>query len=112
MSWENNVYSNPEKHGLRFVAEIGDEAAAYTFDEIVVWQSLKNGKLYWATDSGCSCPLPFEGYTEICMLTPLGKISELEEFMAAESYVTRSAAARRDFIEKVRTARREWKAKP
>jgi hypothetical protein len=29
---------------------------------LVLWRHLDTGKLFWATDSGCSCPTPFEGY--------------------------------------------------
>lgn len=57
MSWDNNPYYNPEKMGLSTVAEF-DAADSWDFDKFVVWT---DGKvLFWAADSGCSCPIPFE----------------------------------------------------
>lgn len=34
--------------------------ASYEFDELKVVRSVETGILYYATDSGCSCPTPFE----------------------------------------------------
>lgn len=52
-----NIYYNPEAFGLRSVAGI-DVAGSYEFDMFEVWTD--GAQLYWATDSGCSCPVPFD----------------------------------------------------
>lgn len=70
MSYDN-VYNSPERHRLSIIGELNDPAACYTFNNLVVWRSNKTGQLYWATDSGCSCPSPFEDHTEIDHLVPL-----------------------------------------
>jgi hypothetical protein len=59
MSWDNNVYYNPEKSGLEQIGQIDWTEPDYSFDMTVVWKDADN-KLYWAFDSGCSCPAPFE----------------------------------------------------
>ena len=53
-----NIYYDPEKFGLTIIAEI-DDGTSYDFDQTVVFQD-KAGVLYSASDSGCSCPTPFD----------------------------------------------------
>ena len=55
-----NIYYNPEKFGLRPVGEAEFSSGGYEFDTTVVWQDVETGALYYADDSGCSCPSPFE----------------------------------------------------
>lgn len=105
MSYDNNVFDNPEKHGLTVVATIEAENLSYEFDIIAVWKHTETGKLYWAYDSGCSCPLPFENFTTISSLTPLKNISVLQERLLSDGdYITRSLANRNDFLRTVREA--------
>lgn len=54
----SNVYCHPEDHGLTTIGEVEWSDGNYQFDLTVVWQDA-DGKLYWAEDAGCSCPLPF-----------------------------------------------------
>lgn len=65
-----NVYYNPEKFGLTIVKEIEDPNASYSFDMFILWRD-GSGRLLWATDSGCSCPTPFEflGVSDLSVLT-------------------------------------------
>ena len=53
-----NIYYSPEFFGLQ-VVDSWDVAGAYEFDMFVIWKDDK-GRFYWGTDSGCSCPSPFE----------------------------------------------------
>ena len=55
----SNVYYDPEKFGLTTVGEI-DAGGGYDFDTFVLWRDNGTGRLWWAEDSGCSCPTPFE----------------------------------------------------
>lgn len=65
MGWTNNPYYNPEVFGLRVIAEIEWYEPCYSFDTTVVWKHDASGKYYFASDSGCSCPSPFEDYDEL-----------------------------------------------
>lgn len=66
MGYSNpDVYYQPEAFGLVIVGEINDPEASYSFDDLVVWYHPETNKVYWASDSGCSCPSPFEMYTSI-----------------------------------------------
>ncbi|MEU3976855.1 DUF7574 domain-containing protein [Streptomyces bacillaris] len=54
------IYSRPESYGLRMIGEVDWSDGCYQFDLTVVWQDTTTGALYYADDSGCSCPSPFE----------------------------------------------------
>ena len=53
-----NPYYDPESRGLTIVTEGVDPSADYSFDMFVVWTDGK--RLFYDTDSGCSCPTPFD----------------------------------------------------
>lgn len=59
MKYENNPYYYPENCGLEIFKSI-DTAGSYEFDMFVVWRKLDDNTLWWDTDSGCSCPSPFD----------------------------------------------------
>ena len=60
-----DIYYNPENFGLVQVVSLEDATLSYEFDIFCIWQHKSTGKLYWARDSGCSCPSPFEDYTSV-----------------------------------------------
>lgn len=68
MSYDKNVYYHPEKLGLTIVDEI-DMGGGYDFDMHVVWVD-HEGRYYFESDSGCSCPTPFEDY-DLSNMEPL-----------------------------------------
>lgn len=67
---EMTIYSCPEKYGLEIVATVREEDSSYDYDIFVVWKD-KEGQLYYAHDSGCSCPVPFEDFENKDALTRL-----------------------------------------
>lgn len=80
MGWGRpDVYSQPEKFGLELIGTIQWEPDSYSFDLTAVFRD-KAGTLYWADDSGCSCPSPFEDYTRIEQLTK-GMADQLQEHL-------------------------------
>lgn len=105
MSWNSNPYYNPEKIGLVTIAQLDLREPDYSFDMVVVWRHTETGQLYWAHDSGCSCPSPFEDYDSLSDLTPLSSESydELKRFVA-DSY---QAGERASFLRTVRAALKE-----
>ena len=85
MGWgKPDVYYQPEEFGLKKVAEYEQPDMSYEFAMAVVWEHEESGRLYWATDSGCSCPSPFEDYTT---LESLGDPLTLENFAEFEKEV-------------------------
>ena len=78
MNERYDVYHNPEKFGLRVVAEIEYSDNCYQFDTRVVWED-EIGTRYTARDSGCSCPSPFEDYTSLVDLDYYDFSALLEE---------------------------------
>lgn len=62
-----NVMYNPEAYGLEYVCEVELSEPDWSFDTLRVLKG-KDG-YYMGTDSGCSCPSPFENYHGIEDLT-------------------------------------------
>lgn len=65
---DGNIYYDPDKFGLKVVAVIELEDEPYSFDTLVVWEEISTGRHWWARDSGCSCPTPFENYHSVLEL--------------------------------------------
>lgn len=63
--YDDDLYYNPEKFGLRTVGDVEWRNESYEFDMTVVWYHEENQRFYWASDSGCSCPSPFEAFTSL-----------------------------------------------
>jgi len=60
----SDLYYAPEKHGLETIGEISWSEPNWDFDLTCVWKQAR-GKFYIASDSGCSCPSPFEDFTAV-----------------------------------------------
>jgi hypothetical protein len=60
-----NVYYDPEEFGLETVGTIELAEPDYSFDFGVVWYHPASERFYFATDSGCSCPTPFDDYADL-----------------------------------------------
>lgn len=61
-----NIYYDPEHFGVEKVTEFERSEPSWSFDTFVVWYAAETDTYYWGSDSGCSCPSPFEdfGYNE------------------------------------------------
>lgn len=59
----------------REVGEVDWEEEPYEFELTRVYQQISTGALFYATDSGCSCPIPFED-TEETDLTPITRMQD------------------------------------
>lgn len=84
LKFKINPYYSPEKCGLETYKEF-DTYEEYEFDLFVIWRKLDDNTLWWDTDSGCSCPSPFDPMDNGHDLKPITKdtyhnfIKELEE---------------------------------
>lgn len=70
----SNVYTTPEAFGLRQIGKLDDPEACFSFNMLVVWQHT-DGRVFWAKDSGCSLPSPFEDFTDLGDLNEVTKRS-------------------------------------
>lgn len=61
-SWDDMVINNWRELGLEEVVNIDWSDACYQFDMTIAYYQPATGKFFWADDSGCSCPSPFEDY--------------------------------------------------
>lgn len=59
MKFQENPYYSPELCGLSIFDEI-NTADSYEYDMFVIWRKLDDNTLWWDSDSGCSCPTPFD----------------------------------------------------
>lgn len=91
MSYEKDVYFKPEASGLSIVGDVDFSDGCYQFDMTVVWQD-EAGQFFYADDSGCSCPSPFDG-VEPKDLTPCNLL-ELQAHL--EQRVEESSESERD----------------
>ena len=60
--YDRNVYYNPGASGLELVHTYDQDNLSYEYNTFIILRDVKNGNLFWARDSGCSCPTPFEDY--------------------------------------------------
>ncbi len=100
--YDKNVYYNPEKAGVEIVAAL-DPPLSYEFDIVILVRDVKDGKLYAAHDSGCSCPTPFENVAGLHDMTPITKTSDLKP-LVAQIYSGVSPGEIQDFMRKARAA--------
>lgn len=71
-----NIYYSPEAYGLEVVASFELREESWEFDMLVVWRDPETGHLYYAEDSGCSCPCPFEDHDRQTV-TPAQSVTEI-----------------------------------
>jgi hypothetical protein len=62
MSMSANPYYNPELCGLTQVATLNQPDLDYQYNMMIVVMHVATGRLFFAQDSGCSCPTPFEEF--------------------------------------------------
>jgi hypothetical protein len=78
-----NPYYNPEKLDLE-MSSYNDPNLSYEFNTLCFWAT-KNGQIYSASDSGCSCPTPFENYEGYTQKEVLQKLERVGSLWQAES---------------------------
>jgi len=77
------VYDEPERYGFETIGEVDwKPEESYHFDMSVVWIETSTGKIFVGTDSGCSCPRPFEDTESIEDLTEITRPMDLIKYLA------------------------------
>lgn len=75
-----NPYYDPEKLELELLS-FDEPNLRYEYNTLCFWAT-KDGQIYTASDSGCSCPTPFEsfsGETQKDVLRQLERVGSLEQ---------------------------------
>lgn len=70
------IYYSPDQLDLTQIAEIEWRDEPYEFDLTVLWQH-EDGRFFIASDSGCSCPSPFEDFHKLDDLAEVKKLGDL-----------------------------------
>lgn len=96
-----NIYTDPEKFGLKIVGYL-NEGGGYDYAMFVIWTDGKH--LFWADESGGSCPSPFE-YTRINDLATGSKDALYRGIDLWETYGRNNNVARVALKDKIRA----WK---
>lgn len=71
-----NIYYSPEKYGLTSVKDVEWRDEGYEFCLTALWKS-QEGRFFVASDSGCSCPSPFEDYSSVDQLAEVKSLGDL-----------------------------------
>ena len=103
MGWDDNVYYNPEASNLELVASV-DFAGDYEFSMVAVWVDWDTNMMLYGTDSGCSCPVPFESQAKM----DLARLDNWGRFMNHVEAMMRGPgqlADQMDFLRRVRLYR-------
>lgn len=107
-SWDDQAETEISEH-LDFIADIDLDEPCHNFNLLRLYVRRRDGMLLWATDSGCSCPAPFES-TKVKDLreSTLTTIEDavIEETQDVQRYSSRPwALIRRDLRAALDTAR-------
>ena len=101
-----NPYYEPEALGLTKIAEHELSEPCYSFDTLAAWRGPEG--VYLGTDSGCSCPTPFENYGELSDLTgPLSTDQALEEASSLKGTSTYDLEGFNGFLAAIRSSQSE-----
>lgn len=69
-----DLYHSPEKANLEIIGSVDWSDGNYCFDLTVVWRHTLTRQFFYAEDSGCSCPSPFED-TQVEDLIPITSLA-------------------------------------
>ena len=93
-----NISYYPQEFGVEEIHEFDLSDGSYQFDYVTVWQSTTDKRTFYVgTDSGCSCPSPYEDVQSLADLerldpdNPRPQIEKL--FRLEEQHYSHSAAA-------------------
>lgn len=60
-SSDRHIKEEIEQH-LEFIGDVSLDNEPYQFEDLRIYVRRQDGMIMWATDSGCSCPVPFENH--------------------------------------------------
>jgi hypothetical protein len=87
-----------------------DVGEQWEFNILLVLKDKSTGKLYYGTDAGCSCPVPFEGYESAADLQEITNANAFAQF--ARNWVSGHSYSDREAVESIiRSVRRRMARK-
>lgn len=92
-SYDTNFYYHPDKSGLIPVGEIEWDHESYQFNITCLWHHPETERFFMASDTGCSCPTPFEGFNTLEQLEHVVSLNNLKSFLTG---VVNEKCARRE----------------
>ena len=97
-----NIFYSPEEFGLEVVGCVDYSDGCYQFDYSCVWRDA-TGQLYYAEDSGCSCPSPFEDHAldDLEKVTPHEVAEKLQSRSSYGGEEERASAEIAELIQRV-----------
>ncbi len=103
-----NPHYDPAGCGLINLGALDQSGLSYEFNILAVWCCKTSKRLFYATDSGCSCPSPFEGYhfrgPDDTNLTPITEGDSWSSFVREVEDFPVPQVEREDLIAVVRQA--------
>lgn len=91
-----DIYYRPESHGVTCVGQV-EWGSHHWFDLTAVWVDADK-RLYWADDTGCSCPMPFD-YVKSLEDLQTGTLQQLAEHLRERQAHSRKSSANADVVE-------------
>lgn len=76
-----NPYYEPEKLGLK-LRSYDEPDLSYEYNTLCFWAT-EDGRVYTASDCGCSCPTPFEDYEGTDLIEVLQKLERVGSVLQA-----------------------------
>lgn len=58
----SSIYFSPQNYNVTLIDGFDVYEPDWDFDILLVVKDTQSGQVYAATDSGCSCPIPFEDH--------------------------------------------------
>lgn len=99
------LYYQPEDSGLEPIAEYDLYEESYEFTIVAVWRETATGKLWVGSDSGCSCPVPFEDHTFPTDYNEVRSVADvLEEIKGIDSEYRGRVQPYQEFLRQVQEA--------
>lgn len=79
-----NPYSNPANCGLELLA-VAEDNEPWQFDICALWRDIVSGRFFMGSDSGCSCPSPFENVRGVGDLTEVTDRGQARAYLVSGS---------------------------
>jgi len=85
-SWDRNPFYNPEKCDLTLLLTIREPGLSYEFNYTIFVKDNPTGDIYAVSDSGCSCPTPFENILGLGDMVPIRNMQDFDTFFKQDDY--------------------------